>query len=73
MDCLSDSCVLVIWIMVCSGFAFSGVPFCLVSGKMEGNKSYKVVSMGFSFEDLKLLFSVSVCFGVFMYPVVLFY
>jgi hypothetical protein len=47
---------------------------CLVSEKMEGNKNYKVVFTGFSFEDLKLLFSVrvSVCFGVFMCWVVLF-
>jgi hypothetical protein len=34
---------------------------------MEGNKNYKVVFTGFSFEDLKLLFSVrvSVCFWCF--------
>ncbi len=35
---------------------------------MEGNKSYKVVSQGFSFEDLKLFFfAMCLCVLVFLY------
>jgi hypothetical protein len=41
MDCLSDSCVLVIVIMVCSGFAFSGVPFVWFPRKWKETRIIK--------------------------------